>query len=126
MAAAEHEQRSASPLRRAMTTLDLSSSDIAELMGVERQAVEKWLLAGPPADRVAKIGALAEIADILSYRLRDGMAAVVVCQRPVGSAQWRPAELPSGGQQNCPLAARCSAHPFSWSVASPPFRRWLG
>ena len=31
------------------------------------------------------------------------------CQWPVGSAQWRPAELPSGGQQNCPLAARCSA-----------------
>ncbi len=61
-----------------MTTLDLSSSDIAELMGVKRQAVEKWLLAGPPADRITKIGALAEIADILSYRLRDGTAAVVV------------------------------------------------
>ena len=70
--------RSASALRRAMTTLDLSSSDIAELMGVKRQAVEKWLLAGPPADRITKIGALAEIADILSYRLRDGTAAVVV------------------------------------------------
>ena len=78
MTAAEHEQRSASPLRRAMTTLDLSSNDIAALMGVKRQAVEKWLLAGPPVDRIAKIGALAEIADILSYRLRDGMAAVVV------------------------------------------------
>ncbi len=78
MAAVEHEQRNASPLRRAMSTLDLSSSDIADLMGVKRQAVEKWLLAGPPADRIAKIGALAEIADILSYRLRDGMAAVVV------------------------------------------------
>ena len=84
MAAAEHEQRSASPLRRAMTTLDLSSSDIAELMGVKRQAVEKWLLAGPPADRIAKIGALAEIADILSYRLRDGTAAVVVRRRADG------------------------------------------
>ncbi len=78
MAAAEHEQRSTSPLRRAMTTLDLSSSDIADVMGVKRQAVDKWLLAGPPADRIAKIGALAEVADILSYRLRDGTAAVVV------------------------------------------------
>ena len=32
-----------------------------------------------------------------------------VCQWPVGSAQWRTVELPGGGQQNCPLAARCSA-----------------
>ena len=47
-------------------------------MGVKRQAVEKWLLAGPPVDRITKIGVLAEIADILSYRLRDGMPAVVV------------------------------------------------
>ena len=78
MAAVEHEQRSASPLRRAMTTLDLSSNDIADLMGVKRQAVEKWLLAGPPAERMGKIGALAEISDILRYRLRDGMPSVVV------------------------------------------------
>ena len=34
------------------------------------------------------------------------------------SARWRPAVLPAGGQVFCP--------PFSWSVASPPFRRWLG
>lgn len=73
----EHEQQSGSPLRRAMTTLDLSSSDVADLMGVKRQAVDKWLLAGPPVDRMQKIGVLAEIADILRYRLRDGMPAVV-------------------------------------------------
>ena len=78
MAAVEHEQRSVSPLRRAMLTLDLSSSDIADLMGVKRQAVDKWLLAGAPTDRMGKIGALAELADILQYRLRDGMPPVVV------------------------------------------------
>ena len=78
LAAVEHEQRSVSPLRRAMTTLNLSSSDIADLMGVKRQAVEKWLLTGPPIERIGKIGVLAEIADILRYRLRDGMPPVVV------------------------------------------------
>ena len=78
MAAVEHEQRAISPLRRAMTTLDLSSSDVAGLMGVKRQAVDKWLLGGPPAERMGKIGALAEISDILRYRLRDGMPPVVV------------------------------------------------
>lgn len=77
MAEIEHEQESGSPLRRAMTTLDLSSSDVADLMGVRRQAVDKWLFAGPPSDRTQKIGAIAEIADILRYRLRDGMPAVV-------------------------------------------------
>ena len=49
-----------------------------------------------------------------------------MCQRPVGSAQWRTVELPSRGQQNCPVVARCSARWVSWSVASPPCRRWLG
>ncbi len=78
MAEIEHEQESSSPLRRAMTTLDLSAGDVADLMGVRRQAVDKWLLAGPPADRAEKIGAIAQIADILHYRLRDGMPAVVV------------------------------------------------
>ena len=77
MAAVEHEQASGSPLRRAMTTLDLSSSDVADLMGVKRQAVDKWLFTGPPVERLGKIGAIAEIADILRYRLRDGMPAAV-------------------------------------------------
>ena len=84
MAEVQHEQRSAFPLRRAMTTLDLSSSDIADLLGVTNQAVEKWLLAGPAADHAAKIGALAEIADILSHQLRDGLTAVVVRRRVDG------------------------------------------
>ena len=45
---------------------------------MKRQAVEKWLLTGPPIERIGKIGVLAEIADILRYRLRDGMPPVVV------------------------------------------------
>ncbi len=73
----EFEQELASPLRRAMTTLDLSSADVAELMGVTRQAVDKWLLSGPPAERMSKIGTVAEISDVLRYRLRAGMPAVV-------------------------------------------------
>ena len=84
MTEVEHEQHSAFPLRRAMTTMDLSSSDIADLLGVTSQEVEKWLLTGPAADHAAKIGALAEIADILSHRLRDGMTAVVVRRRVDG------------------------------------------
>ena len=39
---------------------------------------------------------------------RTAMAATEIVQSVLEACQ-RPAELPSGGQQNCPLAARCSA-----------------
>ena len=81
IAAIDLEQRCAAPLRRAMTILGLTSADVAAVMGVSRQAVDKWLLTGPPSDRVSKIGVLAEIADILRYRLRDGMPPIVVRRR---------------------------------------------
>ena len=45
------------------------------------------------------------------------------CQRPVGSAQWRTVELPSRGQQNCPVVARCSA---SWVAGSAPITALMG
>ena len=73
----EFERQSATPLRRAMTTLDLTSGAMAELMGVSRQAVDKWLASGPPPDRLAKVGTIVKIADILRYRLREGMPPIV-------------------------------------------------
>ena len=77
----EFEQRCGSPLRRAMKTLELSSIEVARLMGVTRQAVDKWLAGAPPVERMLKIGAIAEISDMLRHRLRDGMPPVVV-RRP--------------------------------------------
>ncbi len=77
----EFEQRCGSPLRRAMKTLELSSTEMAGLMGVTRQAVDKWLQGTPPIERMSKIGAITEISDILRHRLRDGMPPIVV-RRP--------------------------------------------
>lgn len=74
----DRERELSAPLERAMATLALSSTDVAEIMGVRRQAVDKWLLGGPPADRLEKIGALAEVADVLRHRLKDGLPPVVV------------------------------------------------
>ncbi len=88
MAEVEYEQERSSPLRRAMTTLDLTSSDVARLMGVKRQAVDKWLLAGPPVNRCQKIGAIAEISDILRHRLREGLPAVAA-RRPADAYAGR-------------------------------------
>jgi hypothetical protein len=81
VAESNHAREQASPLRRAMDTLDLTSSDVASLMGVKRQAVDKWLLAGPPPERAPKVAAIAAIGDILRYRLRDGLPVAVV-RRP--------------------------------------------
>lgn len=75
------QREQASPLRRAMEILDLSSGDVAGLMGVKRQAVDKWLLAGPPPERTTKVAAIAEIADLLRHRLREGLPPAVV-RRP--------------------------------------------
>ena len=77
-ASIELERGHSAPLQRAMAIFDLTSSDVADMMGVRRQAVDKWLVAGPPADRMEKIGALAEIADILHYRLVAGAPPIVV------------------------------------------------
>jgi DNA-binding transcriptional regulator YdaS (Cro superfamily) len=81
VAESNHEREQASPLRRAMETFDLTGSAMADLMGVKRQAVDKWLLAGPPPDRAPKIAAIAEIGDILRHRLREGLPIAVV-RRP--------------------------------------------
>lgn len=88
VADSNHEREQASPLRRAMDTFDLTSGDVASLMGVKRQAVDKWLLAGPPPERAPKIAAIAEIADILRHRLRDGLPVAVV-RRPAEAYRGR-------------------------------------
>ena len=81
LAQAQQQMEYSQPLRRAMDTLGLSKSDAAHLMGVSRQAVDKWLVSGPPAERSPKIGAIAELAEILRYRLLPGLPAKVV-RRP--------------------------------------------
>ena len=81
LAQAQQDKERSEPLRRTMEVLNLSKSDVGHLMGVSRQAVDKWLLAGPPASRALKIGAMAELADILRYRLLPGLPELVV-RRP--------------------------------------------
>ncbi len=53
------------------------------------------------------ITSLAVVAVAISSYVTLGKLS---CQRPVGIAHRRPAEVPAGGQWNCPFAARSSAH----------------
>ena len=57
-------------------------------MDVTRQTVEEWLSGGLPAERLTKIGAIAEISDILRHWLREGMPAVVA-RRPAKAYDGR-------------------------------------
>ncbi|MGO9957236.1 MAG: hypothetical protein ACLP50_14925 [Solirubrobacteraceae bacterium] len=78
---AVEEQRAADPLSRVMTIFDLNAAEMGNIMGVTRQAIEKWRLSGPPAERSERIVTIAEIASILHRRLRAGHVPAVV-RRP--------------------------------------------
>ena len=52
------------------TTFQLTSSDLASLFGVSRQAVDQWHQRGVPGDRQAKAATIAAVADLLSRRLK--------------------------------------------------------
>ncbi len=62
------------------------------------------------ADLVAEDAAQPPAAETIYRALYAGTLDVkaseaAACQWPVGSAQWRTVELPTGGQQNCPFVA---------------------
>src|ERR671915_2493254 len=59
-------------LSRLMNSFQLSKTDLAELFGVRRQAIDGWLRKGVPADRQEKLHALAALADLLERKLKPG------------------------------------------------------
>lgn len=68
-------------LQRLMTVWNLSSSDIATMFGVSRQAVTKWLEAGPPVERAVALAPLEDATELLERHLRPERIPVVV-RRP--------------------------------------------
>lgn len=65
-------------LRRVRDTFGLTTTELAKLFGVSRQAAAGWLSAGPPAARAPKSACLAAIADILGRRLKPARIPGVV------------------------------------------------
>jgi hypothetical protein len=59
-------------LSRLMTSFKLSKTDLAELFGVRRQAIDGWLRKGVPAERQEKLHALVALADLLERKLKPG------------------------------------------------------
>jgi len=59
-------------LSRLMTSLQLSKTDLAQLFGVRRQAIDGWLRKGVPAERQEKLNALVALTDLLERKLKAG------------------------------------------------------
>jgi hypothetical protein len=72
------ERERSDPLEWVLKTFDISPGELETIMGVARQAIEKWRLSGPPAERSERIVTFAEIAMILHRRLRSGYVPAVV------------------------------------------------
>jgi transcriptional regulator with XRE-family HTH domain len=64
-------------LSRLMNSFQLSKTDLAELFGVRRQAIDGWLKKGVPAERQEKLHALVALADLLERKLKPGRLAGV-------------------------------------------------
>lgn len=87
---AEHldRQRPGMSLARTLDVWGLSQAQAAELFGVTRQALGKWLRRGVPAERAAVVADLAAATDLLIHYLkRDRIQAVV--RRRVDRLQGR-------------------------------------
>jgi hypothetical protein len=62
--------RSAALLDRIEDAFELSNTRLAALFGVRRQALDGWRERGVPGARLEKATTVAEIADLLSHRLK--------------------------------------------------------
>jgi hypothetical protein len=68
-------------LARILELWSLSQAAAADLFGVSRQAVGKWLRRGLPADRLESVADLAAATDILAHHLKASRIPAVV-RRP--------------------------------------------
>ncbi|MCU1392708.1 MAG: hypothetical protein JWM34_1136 [Ilumatobacteraceae bacterium] len=70
--------RSFHPLERVMQRWALSHADVADMFGLSRQAIGKWLNIGVPAGRLTAVADMAAATDLLERYLQpDRIAAVV-------------------------------------------------
>jgi len=71
-------QRAGRSLERTLNVWGLSQSEAAQLFGVSRQALSKWLARGAPVERAVGLADLAAATDLLVHHLeRDRIPAVV-------------------------------------------------
>jgi predicted transcriptional regulator len=96
---AEHldRHRAGQSLARTLAVWGLSQSQLADYFGVSRQAVNKWIEQGIPAERLETLADLAAATDLLVHYLqRDRIAAVV--RRPIPALERSLLDLLAAGE----------------------------
>jgi DNA-binding XRE family transcriptional regulator len=72
------------PLERIASVLELSRTELAQLFGVRRQAIEQWEARGVPGERQVKLATLGAIVDVLAAKLKPERIPGVV-RRPAAA-----------------------------------------
>ena len=75
-------------LARVLKVWGLSQAAAAELFGISRQAIGKWLKRGLPADRLESVADLAAATDVLTRHLKASRIPAVV-RRPADRLDGR-------------------------------------
>lgn len=76
--------RGRSPLDRVASVLGVSRTELAQLFGVRRQAIEQWEARGVPGERQEKLATLDAIVDLLTAKLKADRIPGVV-RRPASA-----------------------------------------
>jgi transcriptional regulator with XRE-family HTH domain len=69
------------PLKRLIDAFGLSKTELGGLFGVSRQAIDKWMRDGVPADRQEKLTTLLALVDLLERKLKHGRLPGVARRR---------------------------------------------
>ncbi len=104
------------PLQRIASTLGVSRTELARLLGVTRQAIEQWELRGVPGDRQERLATLDAIVDLLTVRLKPDRIPGAV-RRPAAAYGGRSmlGAMADGDEQ---LVLEELREAFDWSAAA--------
>jgi DNA-binding XRE family transcriptional regulator len=105
-----------SPLDRIESVLGVSRTELAQLFGVRRQAIEQWEARGIPGERQEKLATLDAIVDLLTAKLKaDRIPAVV---RRLGRAYGDQSILEAITAGNEALVLEELRNAFDWAAAA--------
>jgi len=92
-------------LGRVLDVWGLSQSAAAEMLGVSRQAISKWLRRGVPEERLQAVADLSAATDLLMRYLKDGRIPAVVRRPSPGLGRKSLLELAAAGRTRDVLTA---------------------
>lgn len=106
----------APPLERLQEALGLSTTELAQVFGVTRQAIEQWKTRGIPADRRSKVADLVAAVDLLDRKLKLGRLPLVA-RRPATAFGGRSLLELAASDEHAELREKVE-RAFDWSSAA--------